>query len=92
VDLSKIEGYEPGVDALCPKEIAPLIGGVSARTAQRLMASGAIKSFRPGPGKWLLRAWPKAVEKYLEEIREAPFRGAWSQKKAAQPTDTKSTT
>lgn len=57
---------------LCAKEIAPLIG-VSARTAQRLMASGEIESFRPGAG-WLLRAWPKSVDLYLERVRNQPFR------------------
>jgi hypothetical protein len=36
---------------LCPKEIAGMLG-VSVRSAQRLMASGDIESFKCGPRLW----------------------------------------
>jgi excisionase family DNA binding protein len=45
-----------------PKEVAHALG-VSPRTAQRLMASGEIVSFRVGPKLW--RCHVAAVECYL---------------------------
>jgi hypothetical protein len=48
---------------LAPKEVAYLIG-TSERTAQRLMATNAIESFRVGPGEKLLRTTRSRVQTY----------------------------
>jgi excisionase family DNA binding protein len=59
--MSNTEDKEP---PLCAKEVAALLG-TSPRTAQRLMCSGAIASFRVGPGNWLIRTTAKAVDAYI---------------------------
>jgi predicted site-specific integrase-resolvase len=46
-----------------PKDVADALG-VAPRTAQRLMASGQIESYRAGPKEKRLRCQPEAVERY----------------------------